>query len=229
MCWGRLPVIRGWGANSNSGLIGDYVKRLSTALMWTRLAYVFCDSFDRPACYKKSHLVCSTLGRQVIGKKALWYKLGVTKERKKVRSQTRASLPRVLSRHLTTCQHNGRVTKLDMTDRNIQDKEPPMVLFTWSPLLLYNWNRKVKSWPISYPSDKTHPLGHRNFSVRQNFIYSKTEGVINFESGQNSPTGVCTPNTVISTILSDDYFHRVALRIVQQSWVVNIQTTRHSV
>jgi hypothetical protein len=59
-------------------------------------------------------------------------------------------------------------------------------------------------------------LGHRNISVRQIFIYSKTEGVIDFEAGQNSPTGIHAPNIVISTILSNGYFHQVALRIVQQ-------------
>jgi hypothetical protein len=50
--------------------------------------------------------------------------------------------------------------------------------------------------------------------VRQIFIYSKTEGVIKFDSGQNWPTGVCTPNIEIFTILSGGYFHWVALRIV---------------
>ena len=105
----------------------------------------------------------------------------------------------------------------------------PMVQFTWSPPVLYNRNRKAKSWPISYPTDKKHPFEHGNISVRQIFIYSKTEGVINFESGQNSPTGVHTPNIVVFTILSDGYFHRVALRNVQQCWAVNIETTRYSV
>ena len=42
-----------------------------------------------------------------------------------------------------------------------------------------------------------HSFGHKNISVRQIFIYSKTKGVIKFDSGQNWPTGVCTPNIVI--------------------------------
>ena len=42
-----------------------------------------------------------------------------------------------------------------------------------------------------------HPFGHRNIFVRQIFIYSKTKRVIKFDSGQNWPTGVCTPNIVI--------------------------------
>jgi len=65
-----------------------------------------------------------------------------------------------------------------------------------------------------------HSFGHKNISVRQIFIYSKTKGVIKFDSGQNWPTGVLYPKYIN---LSNGYFHWVAQRVLQQCCVVNIQ------
>jgi len=70
-----------------------------------------------------------------------------------------------------------------------------------------------------------HPFGHRNISVRRILIYLKTEGVIKFSLVQNWPTGVLTPNIVVYTILSNAYFHQVALSICR---VVNMQAKNHS-
>jgi hypothetical protein len=54
------------------------------------------------------------------------------------------------------------------------------------PLLLYNQNRKAKSWPISYLPDQTHYFWGRKLSVRWISIYSKTERVIKLGPVPNS-------------------------------------------